>query len=102
VGPAAVEGVAMMRRAFHRVTFACAAFYNVAWGLLAALDPQWSFRAAGMEPLNHPDIFRCLGMVAPGAHRRCSVFGEPVQPFHTSPWDARGHRPRLIRLPPSS
>lgn len=31
--------------------------------MYAALDPQWLFRFAGMPPLNHPQIFACLGMV---------------------------------------
>jgi hypothetical protein len=31
--------------------------------LYAALDSQWLFRFAGMSPLNHPQIFACLGMV---------------------------------------
>ena len=53
----------MPRRRFHRVVFVAAATYNVAWGIHAALDPQWLFRLAGLEPLNHPAIFQCLGMV---------------------------------------
>lgn len=51
------------RRAFHRRVFVVAGVYNFAWGLYSALDPQWLFRFAGMEPLNHPAIFACLGMV---------------------------------------
>jgi hypothetical protein len=35
----------------------------MAWGLYSAIDPQWLFRFAGMPPLNHPQIFACLGMV---------------------------------------
>jgi hypothetical protein len=51
------------RRAFHRAVFVAAGLYNLAWGLYAAIDPQWLFRFADMPPLNHPQIFACLGMV---------------------------------------
>jgi hypothetical protein len=50
------------RRAY-RTLFIAAGLYNLAWGLYAAADPQWFFRLAGLEPLNHPAIFACLGMV---------------------------------------
>jgi len=53
----------MKRRALHRATFAAAAAYNLSWGLFAAADPQWLFRFASMAPLNHPEIYQCLGMV---------------------------------------
>ncbi len=53
----------MARRTFHRTMFVLAGLYNILWGLYAALDPQWLFRFAGMPPLNHPQIFACLGMV---------------------------------------
>jgi len=51
------------RRAFHRAVFLAAGIYNIAWGLYAAVDPQWLFRFAAMPPLNYPEIFACLGMV---------------------------------------
>lgn len=54
---------AIRRRRLHRVVFAIAGVYNLAWGAYAAIDPQWLFRFAGMPPLNHPAIFACLGMV---------------------------------------
>jgi hypothetical protein len=53
----------MKRRRFHRVVFALAGAYNLAWGAYTALDPQWLFRFAGMPPANYPEIFACLGMV---------------------------------------
>lgn len=53
----------MKRRAVHRVVFILAGLYNLLWGLYAAVDPQWLFRFAGMEPLNQPALFACLGMV---------------------------------------
>lgn len=46
-----------------RGTFIVAGVYNVLWGLYAAVDPQWFFRFSELEPLNHPEIFACLGMV---------------------------------------
>ena len=51
------------RRRWHRATFVAAGVYNLAWGLWSAFDPQWFFRVAGLEPLNHPSIFVCLAMV---------------------------------------
>lgn len=51
------------RRRLHRAVFCAAGVYNIAWGLYSALDPQWLFRFAGMEPQNYPQIFACLGMV---------------------------------------
>ena len=51
------------RRGLHRVTFTLAGLYNIAFGVFAAVDPQWLFRFAGMPPLNHPAVFACLGMV---------------------------------------
>jgi hypothetical protein len=51
------------RRRFHRTVFVAAGLYNIAWGLWSALDPQWLFRIASLEPLNHPSIFACLAMV---------------------------------------
>lgn len=53
----------MARRRFHRLIFLAAGVYNLAWGVLAAVDPQWLFRVAGLEPLSEPAIFACLGMV---------------------------------------
>lgn len=51
------------RRRWHRAVFVAAGLYNISWGIYSALDPQWLFRFAGMPPLNHPEIFACLGMV---------------------------------------
>ena len=57
------EVAEIRRRGLHRATFVAAGVYNLAWGAWSALDPQWVFRFAGMEPLNHPEIFACLAMV---------------------------------------
>jgi hypothetical protein len=51
------------RRNFHRAVFLLAGLYNVAWGIYAAVDPQWLFRYADMEPARYPEVFSCLGMV---------------------------------------
>jgi len=51
------------RRHWHRRTFLAAGLYNLVWGVMATLEPQWLFRFAGMPPLNYPEIFECLGMV---------------------------------------
>jgi len=51
------------RRKFHRIVFLLAGIYNICWGLWVAYDPNWLFRFAGMEPINYPDVFACLGMV---------------------------------------
>jgi hypothetical protein len=53
----------MKRRKFHRIVFVLAGVYNIAWGLFTALYPNWFFRFAGMEPINYPDVYACLGMV---------------------------------------
>src|SRR6266705_942724 len=51
------------RRRFHRLVFSVAVVYNIGWGFYAVYDPQWLFRFAGLPPMNHPQIFACLGMV---------------------------------------
>lgn len=53
----------MKRRKFHRITFLLAGVYNIGWGIFVALKPNWLFSFAGMEPINYPDVFACLGMV---------------------------------------
>lgn len=53
----------MKRRRFHRIVFTIAGAYNLAWGVYAAIDPQWLFRYSGMPLSNYPEIFACLGMV---------------------------------------
>ena len=51
------------RRRWHRGVFVAAGIYNLAWGTVSLMDPQWYFRVAGMPPMNHAEIFACLGMV---------------------------------------
>lgn len=40
-----------------------AGIYNLAWGALAIAMPNRIFDWAGMAPLNHPQVWQCLGMV---------------------------------------
>jgi hypothetical protein len=58
-----VTAAPIRRRRFHRYVFVAAGVYNIAWGLWSSWRPQWLFEFAGMEPLNHPEIFACLAMV---------------------------------------
>jgi len=53
----------LRRRALHRATFLAAGLYNLAWGALTALHPQWFFDFARLDPPRYPEIFACLGMV---------------------------------------
>ena len=50
-------------RSLHRTIFIAAGIYNICWGAWAVVDPQWFFRFSGLPPLNHPEVFACLGMV---------------------------------------
>ncbi len=40
-----------------------AGIYNLAWGALAILAPQWCFRVVGMEIPNYPELWQCIGMI---------------------------------------
>jgi hypothetical protein len=53
----------MKRRKFYQIVFLLAGIYNICWGLFTALNPNWLFRYAEMEPMNYPDIFACVGMI---------------------------------------
>ena len=54
---------ALRRRRIHRATFAAAGVYNIGWGILGVLYPQWLFDWARMEPARYPEVFACLGVV---------------------------------------
>lgn len=43
--------------------FWAATIYNLVWGVVVSLMPDLPFRVAGMEPLNHPMIMQCVGMM---------------------------------------
>lgn len=50
-------------RKFHRITFALAGAYNIGWGLLGSVDPQWFFKVCHLPLINYPEFFQCLAMV---------------------------------------
>lgn len=58
-----MESSRIPRRRLHRTTFVAAAIYNVAWGLLTAVYPQWLFELSSMDPMRYPEVFACVGMV---------------------------------------
>ncbi len=49
--------------AWMRLVLITAAIYNIVWGTWTILFPNAFFRLAGMEPLNHPQIWQCVGMI---------------------------------------
>ena len=40
-----------------------AGIYNLAWGALTVLWPNWLFTLTGMEPPLYPFIWQCVGMI---------------------------------------
>ena len=46
-----------------RALFVLAGAYNLAFGLWTAIWPQAFFHLFNLEPINHPAIWQCLGMV---------------------------------------
>ena len=50
-------------RPWMKAVLVAAGLYNLAWGGLAILAPQWCFRAVGMEPPNYPELWQCIGMI---------------------------------------
>jgi hypothetical protein len=44
-------------------TLVVAGIYNVLWGGWVVLFPQAMFRWSGMEPINYPAIWQCVGMI---------------------------------------
>ena len=53
----------IQHRRFYRGVFAAAALYNITWGLLTAIHPQWLFDLVSMEPMRYPAVFACVGMI---------------------------------------
>lgn len=53
----------MNHRKFYRLVFLAAGVYNIAWGLLTALYPDWLFDFAGIERMRYPFVFGCVGMI---------------------------------------
>ena len=50
-------------RGWMRAVLCAAGIYNVAWGAFVILFPDAPFRWAGMEPINYPEVWQCVGMV---------------------------------------
>jgi len=40
-----------------------AAIYNILWGSWVILFPKLSFEIFGLQPLNYPEIWQCVGMI---------------------------------------
>lgn len=40
-----------------------AGIYNLLWGAVTVLLPNWLFHLTGMEPPNYPFIWQCVGMI---------------------------------------
>ena len=40
-----------------------AGIYNLLWGGLTVLYPDWLFDFTGMQPPNYPFIWQCVGMI---------------------------------------
>jgi len=51
------------RRNWHQTLFIAAGIYNLLFGILSSVNPQWLFQYSGMELPKYPEIFACLGMV---------------------------------------
>ncbi len=45
------------------LTLWAAGIYNLAWGGIVCIFPVQSFVFFGMEPLNYPQIWQCVGMI---------------------------------------
>ncbi|MCA9090873.1 MAG: SRPBCC family protein [Planctomycetaceae bacterium] len=40
-----------------------AGFYNLVWGASVIVWPHWLFDATGLERMNYPEIWQCVGMI---------------------------------------
>ncbi|MCO4292778.1 hypothetical protein NF867_07885 [Solitalea sp. MAHUQ-68] len=47
---------------FYRQLFACAAIYNIAWGVIVILFPDLLFELLEIPPLNYPFLMSGIGM----------------------------------------
>jgi len=45
------------------ICLVAAGIYNLAWGGLTVLLPNWLFALTGMDPPNYPFIWQCVGMI---------------------------------------
>ena len=58
-----MNGVRVKSPAWMRWILVLAGSYNILWAAWAVLFPQAYFRLFGMDPLNYPQVWRCLGMI---------------------------------------
>lgn len=65
IGPPLTESTGLDDKApaWARRWLRAAAMYNLAWGIFAIAFPNALFDLAGMERLNHPQIWQCVGMI---------------------------------------
>jgi small multidrug resistance pump len=47
----------------HSLTLKLAGIYNILWGAVVIFFPNLMFDLAGMERLNYPEIWQCVGMI---------------------------------------
>ena len=47
----------------HSLILKAAGIYNILWGAIVIFFPHLMFDLAGMERLNYPEIWQCVGMV---------------------------------------
>ena len=60
VPPSAAQTSASPRTSWWLVA---AGIYNLLWGALTVLYPNWLFDLTGMQPPNYPFIWQCVGMI---------------------------------------
>lgn len=58
-----INSTQLKYKELYQYVFLLAGTYNLLWGLISALYPQWFFILTGLPQINHPTIFACLGMV---------------------------------------
>ncbi len=52
----------MTHEKFYRYLFACAAVYNIIWGVVIIIFPNLIFEVFNIEPLNYPFLMSGIGM----------------------------------------
>lgn len=53
----------MKQRQIMMKILLAAAVYNIVWGTLVVFKPNLFFEWSGLEPLNYPEIWQCVGMI---------------------------------------
>ena len=52
-----------MDKFMHSLSLKLAGIYNILWGAIVIFFPNLMFDLAGMERLNYPEIWQCVGMI---------------------------------------